>query len=35
MVDEMIKKADRLMYEDKARIKAEMNSGGKTVHFRD
>lgn len=34
-IDEMIKKADMLMYEDKARIKAEMSSGGKTVHFRD
>ncbi len=34
-VDEMIRKADELMYEDKARIKAEMKLTGKTVHFRD
>lgn len=34
-LDDMIKKADEFMYEDKARIKAEMKETGKTVHFRD
>lgn len=34
-VEDMIKKADELMYEDKAKIKAEMKETGKLIHFRD
>lgn len=34
-VEEMIKKADEHMYEDKARIKAEMKEGKRQIHFRD
>ena len=32
--DDMVREADKLMYEDKARIKASSDSGGKKVHFR-
>ena len=34
-VEEMIKEADRRMYEDKAAIKAANQAGGKKVHLRD
>lgn len=32
--DDMVREADKLMYEDKARIKASSDGGGKKVHFR-
>ena len=34
-VEEMIHEADERMYEDKARIKAEIGTGGRLVHLRN
>ena len=34
-VDDMIRTADKYMYEDKAKIKAEMKEKGVTIHFRE
>ncbi|MBO7339549.1 MAG: GGDEF domain-containing protein [Lachnospiraceae bacterium] len=34
-VTDMIHEADEKMYQDKARIKSEMGTGGKLIHFRD